>query len=215
MVMTVLNSRAVQPFVQVQNMAVKSLTTPIPRGAYEVGFDVQVNEPVTELTLPALPTHPQWVEVYVDGFRLHNATLDFGDSYEAYEIVGQKITFKEPVGGRIDIIADRPWTYVMPEANYIRVSNVQGAKTIASNPGDLFAAYFCEPLILTLPTNGYVKLTDDHLDLVYVPNSGFEGYDAFSYSVITDRGQLADPKCVYVKVGDPKKPTDPEPPVEP
>lgn len=161
---------------------------------------------LTSVTLGDTPTHIRWVDVYLDGFRLFNSTLDFDQSYQTYELNGRDIVFKTPVTGQLQIISYRPWEYVMPEANYIRVNNVQGAKTKARNPGDLFTGTFCEPLILTLPQNGFVRLTDDHQDLVYVPESNFEGYDAFSYSVITERGQLADPKCVYVKIGTPQAP---------
>lgn len=201
MVMRISNCRAVQPFVQTFNMAVKNMPYPIASGATKLTIDASVEIP--GLTLDEAPTHIRWVEVYVDGFRLHNSTLDFDETYQAYELDGNNINFKTPVTGQIEVYSYEPWTYVMPEANYIRVNNVQGAKTRARNPGELFTGTFCEPLILTLPQNGYVRLTDDHQDLVYVPNSNFEGYDAFSYSVITERGQLADPKCVYVKIGNP------------
>ena len=95
---------------------------------------------------------------------------------------------------------DGHWTYTLPDAYYINVTNVQGAKTVGLNPGDLYAGTFCEPMILSLPTNGFVRLTDDHLSLVYVPNQGFHGTDAFSYTVLTDRGQIAAPQCVYVTI---------------
>lgn len=200
MVMRISNCRPVQPFVQTYNMAVKMIPYPISRSASMEFFDAV---DLASVTLGDTPTHIRWVDVYLDGFRLFNSTLDFDQSYQAYELSGRELTFKTPVTGQLQIFSYNPWEFVMPEANYIRVNNVQGAKTKARNPGDLFTGTFCEPLILTLPQNGFVRLTDDHQDLVYVPNSNFEGYDAFSYSVITERGQLADPKCVYVKIGNP------------
>jgi len=203
MVMIISNCRAVQPFVSVTNTAVKSLTISIPRGGFNVTEEM---EGYTNVILPGRVENVEEVSVYVDGFRMLNQTFDFGETWSSFTAQGDFLYFNEPVTGTVQIFVDKPWSYVLPEQHYIRVNNVQGGKTKATNPGDLYGGTFCEPFILTLPVNGYVRLTDDRTSLVYVPNQGFEGYDAFSYSVITDRGQIADPKCVNVKVGNPAPP---------
>jgi len=203
MVMQISNCRAVQPFVGVVNTAVKSLPFAIPRGGFTATEDMLG---YTNVILPGLVDNVEEVSVYVDGFRMLNQTFDFGKTWSAFTVQGDFLYFNEPVTGTVQIFVDKPWSYVLPDQNYISVNNVQGGKTKATNPGEVFGGTFCEPFILTLPTNGYVRLTDDRKRLVYVPNQNFVGYDAFSYSVITDRGQIADPKCVNVKVGNPSPP---------
>ena len=195
------NARFVQPFVDVVTKTVKINTIGVTRGAFIQ--EEEYLEPVGEITLTQRPVHKDWVEVYVDGFRIVNASFDFGASHETFEIQGNRIVFHEPQVGVIRVVVDlRPLGIEMSE-NTIDVNNNQGAKTKGTKPGDLFVAYFCKPIILTEPENGFTKLTDDGLSLVYVPKPNYEGFDAFSYTVINERGQIAQPKCVNVKVGNP------------
>lgn len=196
------NARFVQPFVDVTNLTVIVNSQNVNRGAIVQQADYP--EPVTEIPLNQSYLIKEWVEVYVDGFRLVNATYDFGETHEDFEITPQSIIFNTPQVGNIKIIMDYQATGAfLPEQNTIKVRNRQGARTKATQPGDLYAAYFCTPLILTEPLNGFVRVSDDGLNLVYCPDPDYEGFDAFSYTVITERGQIAEPKCVYVKVGNP------------
>ena len=200
MAISILNCRAVQPFVQAQYLNVDQVPITIPRMGYHTSFVIPSSDPVSEVTINYQVFNVEWASVFVDGFRIVNTTLDFGNDWTQYSLEGNQLIFSNPISGTIDVFYDGPWTYTLPDAYYINVTNVQGAKTVGLNPGDLYAGTFCEPMILSLPTNGFVRLTDDHLSLVYVPNQGFHGTDAFSYTVLTDRGQIAAPQCVYVTI---------------
>jgi len=199
------NARFVQPSVEETTLTVKKMVSSIPREAHVI--EEEHLSPVDHILFTSPMTDKTWVEIYINGFRLINASLDFGRTFEDFDVLSDRVVFKTPQSGKIKIILDtKPNMLIMPPENYVQVSNRQGAKSKAVRPGDLYVAYFCEPLILTEPLNGYVRLTDDRQSLLYIPNQGFEGYDAFSFSVFTERGQLATPKCVNVKVGSPKAP---------
>ena len=194
------NARFVQPYVDVVDMTVRSLSKSFPRGSVVV----RQTGPLTSIVLPRAPAHKDWVEVYVDDFRLVNASLDFGATHEDFEVFDDRIDFHNSVTGDVKVVLDYDANPIrMPDENIIVIDNCQGAKTKATRVGDLYVSYFCKPMILTEPHYGYVRLTDDGLNLVYFPNAGYAGYDAFSYTVISERGQIAAPKCVNVKVGNP------------
>jgi len=59
---------------------------------------------------------------------------------------------------------------------------------------------YSEPVILTQPYNGYARLSTDRRTIVYVPKIGFTGNDTFSWTMMTQHGQVGIPKCCYVKV---------------
>lgn len=202
MVMTVSNTRAVQPFVSVSNIVVKIQTVKNdPPGVNKTEDLVAATELDMETTIP----HINLLSLYLDGFRVINVTHDFGKTFSSFTINGTKIIFNEPVTGKLDAYLELPFRYAVPNENTMSVVNVQGAKSAAKTANTVLASSYCEPLILTLPLYGKVCLTDDRRGIVYIPKVGYEGFDAFSYTVITDRGQVADPKCVYVKVGSPKE----------
>jgi hypothetical protein len=197
-----LNARFVQPFVDTVNLNVKINQENIRRGAVIQEDDFP--EPVTEIFFLTPYLIKEWVEIYVNGFRLVNASYDFGITHEDYEIIGDRIVFNNPQTGNIRIIIEREATApFLPPENIIQIRNEQGARTRASRPGDLFAAYFCKPIVLSEPQNGFVRLTDDGLNLVYCPDPDFEGFDSFAYTAISERGQIAEPKCTYIRVGNP------------
>jgi hypothetical protein len=202
-----LNARFVQPFVDVQYITVLRNDDPtVTRGAQVYSETITSST----LTLPWTPSNPNWVEVYVDGFRMVNASYNFGETRNAFTISNKVISFSGPVDGLVQVINDRFFRYDFPEDNYIRVSNSQGAKTKNTVPGNYLASYFCEPVVLTQPYNGFARLTDDRKSVVYVPNYNFVGQDTFSYTVLSDRGQIAEPKCVYITVSDPNPPVEEE-----
>lgn len=207
---TVTNCRFVQPFVEVRDLMVPMIYETVPRGSKVVYLTIDPTvedfEPITQVFLSPIPQNPNWVEVWLDGFRMINTTLDFGDSHTAYEVTADGVLkFKTPLSeGNLKIIMDGPFGYDLPDFT-IQVRNRQGAKTKNTVDGQALVSYFCEPIILTEPVVGFVRLTDDRKSLVYIPPANFEGYDAFSYAVYTDRGQLSEPKCVYVTIGEPKK----------
>lgn len=214
---TVDNCRFVQPFVSVVDMTVEKIPSTVSRGARIMYVDVNPEaedfEPISQIVLDPQPYNINWVEVWIDDFRLVNITTDFGETHSAYEVtIDNILKLKTPLTEKcfVKIVMDGLFGYDLPD-NTITVSNRQGAKTKNTVEGRALVSYFCEPIILTQPVVGFVRLTDDRKSLVYVPPADFDGYDAFSYTVYTDRGQLAEPKCVYVTIGEPKKE---EPPVD-
>jgi hypothetical protein len=198
MVMSIVNARAIQPFVSIVNLVVKKNVRNLqPSGVRKVVTLDNATEVDAGIQIP----HVNLVSVYVEGFRLVNSTLDFGATYSSYTISGSKVLFNNPVTGTVLILVELPFNQATPVENTIDIVNVQGAKTTSKTPKSMLAATYCTPLILTQPQHGVAVLADNRQDIVYLPNSDYEGFDAFSYTVISDRGQTADPKCAYVKVG--------------
>lgn len=61
-------------------------------------------------------------------------------------------------------------------------------------------ALYAEPIVLSQPAHGYAVLSNNRKSLVYVPNSGYVGFDTFSYTLMTQHGQIGMPKCVSVEI---------------
>lgn len=61
-------------------------------------------------------------------------------------------------------------------------------------------ALWAEPIAITQPANGYVRLTKDRRSFLYVPNRNFTGNDGFVYTMITQHGQIGPPKSIYITV---------------
>lgn len=204
-----INCRFVQPYVETQILKVEMIVdSAVVRNVKT--FSITLDEPTTEIELPWVPASPEWVEVWQDGFRVINQSFDFGAT-SVYKVEEHFLRFAEPIEGFIKVVADSEFFYDMPEQYWVRVSNEQGAKTKNTVAGESRIAYNCEPIILTEPIYGFAKLSGDRKSIIYVPNYNFEGDDAFSYSVFTDRGQLAEPKCVNINIYNPTPPPpDPE-----
>lgn len=166
----------------------------------------------TVITLPWTPLVPSWTEIYLDGIRIIDISTDFGINYNQYTIVNNIITFSDPITGTVDVFCDTAVDPVVRAENRINVDNIQGADAVPTDPGQTFAATWCEPIICAQPFRGYARLSDDRKSIIYVPNQNFQGSDAFSYALISQRGQLSKPKCVYVTVAPP--PAPPEPPTQ-
>ena len=62
-------------------------------------------------------------------------------------------------------------------------------------------AHYAEPLVMSQPCYGYVRLTLDRKSLIYVPRPGFRGWDVFGYTLITTHGQIGVPMAFTVQVG--------------
>lgn len=191
------NLRAVQPIALETILEVEinpSITSREALTHSENGSDI------TSISLPWTPTTKHWIEVYIDGFRLVNTSTDFDETFFMYEVNGQTITFNEPVSGNILVVCDAKTCPPYEDVNLVVVENEQGAKALTAG---LFIASYCEPIVLTQPEHGFARLTDDRMSILYIPDIGYTGPDAFSYSVFTQRGQLANPKCVQIQVGPP------------
>ena len=212
----------VQPFADVFDITVQSITEPVFRNArvqfFLVGPTILPSgEEIVDidtLQLDFLPSAHEWVEVWYNGFRLINSTTDFGQTRAHYVHRNNRLLFNEPFVGRVKIICDGYFGYEMPPENYIHINNEQGARTKNTVAGQALVAQFCEPIVVGEPRNGFARLTDDRKSIVYVPDLDFVGYDSFSYAIVGERGQVSTPKCVFVTVGEPEK-EETEEPAEP
>jgi hypothetical protein len=140
------------------------------------------------ITLSTLPYNPYWVEIWHDGWRV----LNLDPQNPQYVISQRTITFTTINTGDIVVVIDtEPLPYYA--ANVIHVTGVQHD---ANSPVSLR----CEPVLLTQPFNGYVRLTADRKNLVYVPQIGFAGTDTFGWSLITQNGQIGPAKCAKITV---------------
>jgi len=59
---------------------------------------------------------------------------------------------------------------------------------------------YAEPVVITQPYHGYARLSTDRKSIAYVPNRNYVGNDSFSWTLITQHGQIGDPQCVNIKV---------------
>ncbi|CAB4221233.1 SGNH hydrolase-type esterase domain containing protein [uncultured Caudovirales phage] len=59
---------------------------------------------------------------------------------------------------------------------------------------------YSEPIVLSQPQHGYVRITDNRRNFAYVPFPDYEGLDTFTYTLLTQTGQMGPPKSVYINV---------------
>lgn len=204
MVSRVSNCLPVQPFSGVVNLKVDPVLNLARRNADVFTKDLDADGE-TDITLNFTPLVSKWVEVWIDGFRVVNRSYDFGKTFEDFTVNGRMLRFKTPRTGKLIVICDKEMVPLLakPETFTVKVDNCQGTSGAANN-GEYRAALYCEPIAMTMPEHGEVRMTDDRKSLIYIPQRLYEGFDAFSYSVITDRGQISTPACVFVQVGNPK-----------
>lgn len=67
-------------------------------------------------------------------------------------------------------------------------------------------ALYSEPIVLRQPDWGYVRVTQNRRNLLYVPPRNFRGNDSFSYTMITQHGQIGPPRCIRIEVVQPSPP---------
>lgn len=186
---------------------------------------------VTEIELDFVPLSDQWLELYLDGYRIVNpryANFDHvGIRYEEYYLTGyNRIEFANPVTGNLKVICDTlayaPSEKLINQKQagvIVKFENIQSYDVFEKhfNPSrypmmDLGLyhsvirvrvsdAHYAEPLTMTQPCYGYVRLTMDRKSLVYVPRPGFKGWDVFGYTLITTHGQMGVPMAFTVQVG--------------
>lgn len=185
----------------------------------------------SQIQLDFIPLSDQWLELYLDGHRIINpryANHDHvGIQYEEYFLSGyDSIRFARPLTGNLKVICDT-LAYAPPEhlinqqaaGIIVKFENIQSYdvfekhftpsrypmpelglqhSVIRVRVGD---AHYAEPLVLTQPCYGYVRLTRDRKSLIYVPRPGFRGWDVFGYTLITTHGQIGVPQGFTVQVG--------------
>lgn len=190
----------------------------------------------TMLELDFQPISDQWLELYLDGYRMINPKYPtfntVGIRYETYNLVNNHfIRFENPITGNLKVISDtlshapaesyidnqqagviidfdniqnydvfekrfNPSRYPMPQLELVN-------SVIRIRVGD---AHYAEPLVLTEPCYGHVRLTKDRKNFVYTPRPGYRGQDVFGYTLITTHGQIGMPQgCTVTTGGDAAK----------
>lgn len=96
--------------------------------------------------------------------------------------------------GSVQFIAQSPVRVTMIKNGTI---NGLGNITLDTHVGN---GLYAEPVILTQPYHGYARLSTDRKTIVYVPDINYVGMDTFSWTIMTQRGQVGIPKCVEIKV---------------
>lgn len=59
---------------------------------------------------------------------------------------------------------------------------------------------YSEPVVITQPYHGYVRLSTDRRSMSYTPNKNYAGNDTFSWSLINQHGQIGEPRCCNITV---------------
>jgi len=142
----------------------------------------------SKITLPIMPFNANWVEVWHEDWRVVNTD----PQSPRYIVNGNEIILNDIDQGNLLVVVEMsPLPYY--GASIIRVTNFQ-----RDQYGSL--SLFCEPVIMSQPEYGYVRLTADRQSIAYVPNYKFIGTDTFLWTLITQHGQLGQAKCARVKV---------------
>ena len=184
---------------------------------------------VTQFQLNFQPLSDQWVEVYLENFRLLNYKYVIQETraypYETYNLDGNVIVFTSNVSGNLKVISDTlAWSpcedrlesgfsgipmefenihsYDLFEKRFVpsRFSNNPlnlEPTVIRVRVGD---AHYAEPVVLSQPCYGYVRVSKNRMGLVYVPRKNFKGWDVFSYTLLSQHGQPGKPACITVNV---------------
>jgi lysophospholipase L1-like esterase len=61
-------------------------------------------------------------------------------------------------------------------------------------------AHYAEPVVVSPPEHGTVRLTTDRKSFAYTPHAGFVGLDSFTYTLLSQHGQQGSPRAVYIEV---------------
>jgi hypothetical protein len=163
----------------------KNFDRPAPREAQFYDFTL-VNNNV--IILPITPFNADWVEVWHGHWRIINTD----PNSPRYIVNGNQVILNDIDQGRITVVVElNPLPYY--GASIIRVTNVQRDQYGQTS-------LFCEPILLSQPQYGYVRLTADRKSIAYVPNYLYVGRDTFLWTLMTQHGQLGQAKCARVKV---------------
>ena len=167
-------------------------TITITGGKFEAGqyysFSGTIPTKTLFVKLSVVPYNVYWVEVWLNGWRFLNT-----DARKPRYIISEDLLiFTERVVGDIMVVIDtQPLPYF--GANTAYSTQIQRD---AFGPISLRS----EPVILTQPRNGYVRLSADRKFLVYVPDPGFTGKDTYNWTLMTQDGQLGPAKCAQITV---------------
>lgn len=183
------------------------------------------------IILDFIPASDLWIEVYLEGFRVVNPRYVIKRTsalpYEVFNLRNNEIFFTHPIKGNVKVICD---TLTHTEAEIIKIPGTAGLHIDFQNlqSYDIYEhkfvptrysnnyynfpvtqlklrvgdAYYSEPLVLCEPCYGYVRVSKNRKDLIYVPRKNFKGYDVFTYTLMTQHGQMGQPAGFTVKVVD-------------
>jgi len=182
-----------------------------------------------KIILDFLPASDLWIEIYLEGFRVLNphylTKRTAAWPYEVFNVRGNEIFFNHPIKGNVKVICD---TLTHSEAETTKIPGIAGLHIDFQNlqSYDVYEhvfvptrysnnyynlpvtqlkvrvgdALYAEPLVLCEPCYGYVRVSKNRKELVYVPRKNFKGYDVFTYTLMTQHGQIGQPAGFTVKV---------------
>lgn len=184
---------------------------------------------ITQFQLNFQPLSDQWVEVYLENFRMLNYKYVIQETraypYETYNLDGNTIVFTSNISGNLKIISDtlawspcedilEPGFSGIPmDFENLHSHDIFEKRFIptrfSNNPLNLKPtiirvrvgdALYAEPIVLAQPCYGYVRVSKNRMGLVYVPRRNFRGWDVFSYTLLSQHGQPGKPACITVNV---------------
>lgn len=184
---------------------------------------------VGNIQLDFTPLSDQWLEIYIDGYRLVNPRYGTYETpyarYETYNMAANNtVRFGNVISGNVTVVCDtqsHTFAEIRTQANVsgvtMRFDNIQNYDVFEKrfNPSRYPMAnldlrnsiiririgdgLYAEPQVLAQPCYGFVRPTMDRKSLVYVPRPGFQGWDAFGYTLMSQHGQMGKPATITVK----------------
>jgi Concanavalin A-like lectin/glucanases superfamily len=181
------------------------------------------------IILDFIPVSDLWIEIYLEGHRILNphylTRRTQAYAYEVYNVRNNEIFFTHPITGNVKVVCDT-LTHTQAEITkipgtaglHIDFQNLQSYDTyeqvfvptrysnnyynlpvtqLKLRVGD---ALYSAPYVLCEPCYGYVRPSKNRKELVYVPRKNFKGYDVFTYTLMTQHGQMGPPASFTIKV---------------
>jgi len=185
---------------------------------------------LSSIELDFVPLSDLWIEVYIDGYRVINPryatepTRSIG--YETYNLRGSTtLEFAQPITGNVTIVCD---TLPYNVGETLHQANVSGMTVTFDNIQnyDIFEKRFnparfpmrnldlvntvlrvrvgdglyAAPLVMQQPCYGHARVSKDRKSIVYIPRVGFQGWDYFGYTLMSQRGQMGKPETCSIRV---------------
>lgn len=175
------------------------------------------------------PISDQWIELYLDGYRILNYRYPTYETqyatYETYNMAANNtIRFANAITGNLTIVCD---TLAYPKSETLTQANISGVTVNFDNVQsyDVYEkrftpsrypmpslglrnslmririgdAHYSEPVILSQPCYGFVRLSRDRRSIVYTPRLGYQGWDVFGYTLMSQHGQMGKPAGITIK----------------
>lgn len=161
------------------------------------------------------PTHRTGGVGY-DGYNIIGQTVEFTRPISGrLKIICDTIPVplpeisEDPATKGLIIDVENAQSYDVYEKRFTPARYASGRPDTTVNPLNLYNtmltqrvgdSMYAEPLVLRQPYYGYVRLTSNRKNLLYVPYKNFQGYDAFTYTLITVHGQIGVPQVCRIEV---------------